>query len=255
MYLLASDYDGTLYQNETVSEYDLNQIKRFRALGHRFGIATGRHLNSIGKEIEKFNIEVDFTIGNNGSAVLNHANEELYLADIERTLVLDVFNYVTTKLDEKFHFFAINNGYVYGQKDLANGENSFKSSDSVSIETVLNGNKVCALFGQLVDDCDGVKIADEINEAFNGQVLACPNGSFVDVVLPYDNKAKAIERVMETLDTSVKKVFTIGDSYNDVHMIEQFHGFGIATGEQTVIDISKNVVNSVGEAIEFILGK
>ena len=43
MKVLATDFDGTLFRDRTITPADLNAIRRFRRAGNRFGIVTGRH--------------------------------------------------------------------------------------------------------------------------------------------------------------------------------------------------------------------
>ena len=253
MYFFASDYDGTLYQDSQVSQKDLRLIKEFRAQGHHFGIATGRHLNSILGELDKYQIEVDFTIGNNGSAILDHNRKELYLAAIDKAMVKEAYDYVVKHMSDEFYFIAINNGYHYGQKTFYQELESFDAGDRISLEDAFNSETICAMFGQILPGKDSLLISNQLNEAFKGKLQACPNGSFVDIVLPNDNKARAIQRVVSSLDSRVKKVFTIGDSYNDIEMIQMYDGFVIAGGEDHLRGLSDKRVATVGEALELVM--
>lgn len=49
-HIFASDYDGTLYHNKPITQEDLAAIHRFRSKGYKFGIVTGRSINSIFEE-------------------------------------------------------------------------------------------------------------------------------------------------------------------------------------------------------------
>ena len=71
IHIFASDYDGTLYKDHIIRESDLIAIQEFRKLGHKFGIVTGRCIDSIRHEIDKYKIPVDFLIGINGGVVLH----------------------------------------------------------------------------------------------------------------------------------------------------------------------------------------
>ena len=71
MKLFASDYDGTLFKNQEITAYDLEMIHAFRGAGNKFGIATGRTIDSITFELEKYKIPFDFIVGINGGVVLS----------------------------------------------------------------------------------------------------------------------------------------------------------------------------------------
>ena len=254
MYFFASDYDGTLYQDNIVTSKDRKIIQDFRSLGHQFGIATGRHLHSILTEIDKYEIEIDFVIGNNGAAILDASRKELYLAQIDKMIVNQVFDYVVNNLSTEFYFFAVNNGYHYGQKSFVE-IGAFDSGDRITLDQAFNSEIICAMFGQLLPDRNGVEIANHLNTVFKGLVQAVPNGEFIDVVLPNDNKAMAISRVLDSLDKKVNRVFTIGDSFNDIEMIKQYDGFVIESGEPHLLALSNRVVKSVGDALEMLISK
>ena len=42
--LAASDYDGTLFRNETISSDDVKGVHAWRKAGHKFGVVSGRDL-------------------------------------------------------------------------------------------------------------------------------------------------------------------------------------------------------------------
>lgn len=252
MIIFASDYDETLYQNGVVNERDIEAIARFRGEGHLFMIATGRHLNSIGREIERFNLAVDYTIGNNGSAILDGHKNEFYMADMDRALVREVFDYVVSELSDSFYFFAVNNGYTYGQRVFLRNEHMFDPLDTIGLDEAFESEKICALFGQVLPSADSVAIADLINARFAGRVSAYSNNEFVDVTLPGDNKASAILRVIDSLEMDLRKVYTIGDSHNDIDMIRAYHGFVIRNGQPILLDYGMQVVDNVAQALELV---
>ena len=62
MKVLATDFDGTLFRDHTITDTDLDAILQFRRAGNRFGIVTGRHFCSILEEVRKNHIPLDFLI-------------------------------------------------------------------------------------------------------------------------------------------------------------------------------------------------
>lgn len=253
MYFLASDYDGTLYQDEVMLARDIEKIKQFRSLGHQFGIATGRHLDSILRELDRFGIEVDFTIGNNGSAILDGSRKEVYVANIDKETVKTVHDFVVEHMASDFQFFAVNNGYTYGQTNLMKDQHTFSTHDEITLDEAMASDVICAMFGQIVSGKDPLLLSKTINQAFEGIVEACPNGAFVDVVLPKHNKANGIERLLNHTKQQVQRVFTVGDSYNDLEMLSQYHGFVIETGDHDVVARFDRRVKNVSETIDMIL--
>ena len=75
MKLVVSDLDGTLLNNESVvSEETKEIIKKLRAKGIEFAIATGRSFNSANKIRESMGIDI-FLICNNGANIYGRNGE------------------------------------------------------------------------------------------------------------------------------------------------------------------------------------
>ena len=67
MKLLATDYDGTLcYGYGDVMPEDLDAIRRWKEAGNLFAVVTGRSGLSIHRELDKYDLNPDFIICNNG---------------------------------------------------------------------------------------------------------------------------------------------------------------------------------------------
>lgn len=69
MKLLISDFDGTLYQNNTIEDHTLLKIEKWQKEGNYFIVATGRDYSSIMEKIKIHDISPDFIIGNNGATI------------------------------------------------------------------------------------------------------------------------------------------------------------------------------------------
>ena len=69
MYILASDFDGTLTQHGTVSDKDKAAIAAWRKAGNLFGVNTGRGYCGIKTELERHQVDYDFLLCNNGGLI------------------------------------------------------------------------------------------------------------------------------------------------------------------------------------------
>ena len=69
MKLVASDFDGTLYRNGTVTEEEKQAISQWRKNGNLFGVVTGRNYRFLRADLDGFNIEYDFIISTNGALI------------------------------------------------------------------------------------------------------------------------------------------------------------------------------------------
>ena len=52
---------------------------------------------------------------------------------------------------------------------------------------------------------------------------------------------------------SEEDVYAIGDSYNDLPMIEEFHGFSVMSAPEKIKESSKQVYLSVADCIDDLL--
>ena len=88
-----------------------------------------------------------------------------------------------------------------------------------------------------------------IHEAFSDCVVAYANRHCVDIVPRGISKAKGLAFVLADAGVSVQDAFTIGDSYNDLPMIEAYHGFCMDSAPLDIQEKSRGVYHSVGACI------
>ena len=69
MKFLASDYDGTLRLAPQVDPATAARVAQFQSHGHRFGIVTGRALNTIYDEAHHNQVDPDVFICSNGALI------------------------------------------------------------------------------------------------------------------------------------------------------------------------------------------
>ena len=65
----ASDFDGTIYRNEKISDDDLTAVRAWRAAGNKFGIVTGRPVIMLAPQLKTLGLDTDFSICCNGAVI------------------------------------------------------------------------------------------------------------------------------------------------------------------------------------------
>lgn len=234
MKLLVTDYDGTLYQYYKIREEDLKAIRDFRKEGNLFGIASGRHLDSLRAEIKKHKIDVDFLIGNNGAIITDHQQRLIYLNQLSTELSIELMGYVRENFFDDFYFVGINNGYNFA-KDIYQDGASYHDGYQGVIDDIVNSKMITALFGELKDPSRAPLIIDRIHKDYGHLVESVSNAEFIDIANHGNNKAKAVEIVAQYYQIKVNDVIVVGDGYNDVLMIEKFGGYVIRQGYEEVV--------------------
>lgn len=248
MKLFAADYDGTLHIDGEVTQATLKAIKQFREAGHLFGIATGRSFNSISNQIKEYNIPVDFIIGNNGSVAVNENREFLYHHYMDFKRVDEIIERLPK---EGVVFYGVSDGINVGLHDHLD-QRRHVDSTFIEIDDVLNKEQAVGMFIKLETSEQAAKLAHELNEAYYGEIRAYNFMNYVDILNYGVTKSNGIKQLIESLNLDVK-VFTIGDSFNDIPMIKAFDGFAICSGDKEVVERASKCFDNVESAIEYVM--
>ena len=243
--VVISDYDGTLFQNETVSQEDLDAIHRLRASGGLFGIATGRIVGSIKAEIDKYNIPVDFLVGVNGALVLNKDYEVKHSTAIDKIIAKDVLSYLTSN-DTLFHGISDGFGIFIEGPDSYLFEKQYKPYDE-SLKNDIHG-----IYAKVHSRDDSFRMSHYINQNFGDHVKAMPNFSNLDVVSVKTDKLDAILKVIDSLGDV--EVTTTGDAHNDYKMLKHFNGYVMRHGDPEIVSKIDRKTSSVSAVINVVLG-
>ena len=172
-------------------------------------------------------------------------------------------------MEELVEFAESRNLYVqiYSNEKLYYREENDKSA-YYRCAAGVNGNPVGDELGKFMDNVpkllimvdtpeEGDKVVDAISEQFGGRIEAVKSTPvYIELIKPGVNKATAIARLAEKYNIPMDSVLAIGDSNNDLTMI-QAAGFGVAMGNanENVKKIAEYEVadcdhDGVAEAIE-----
>jgi len=251
MYLLASDFDGTLaLKNEEIRKEDLSKIKSFIELGNHFMIVSGRTVKSLKRICMSNDLQYSYLIACTGSYIVDSNDNCIYQSIINYQTYLNIMDIVKGS-DYISH--TLCNGYHAGLKLMIPYEQHPFSrynrdlSDFVQIEDVINDTITQANF--LYRDLNELnKVVEKLKTI--KQIDVHVNGYNIDITASEINKAKAIEKILQV--NQYKEVYTIGDGLNDLDMINQFYGFAISSGNDYLKQCAKKVVNNIGECIDLI---
>lgn len=221
MKLIASDFDGTLIRGGIISDRDRAAIASWREAGNLFGIVTGR-----GGELPEFvtrelGLAIDFAVCGSGSMIFDGtpALVEFIVTPEDTAALLE---------DEARAHNAINWGRARCDK-------------------ITEG--FCQ-FSTLMKDSDSARAyADAVNEKYP-QVNAFQNGRCVDVVKKGISKATGIARVAELFGVPADEIYPVGDSFNDLPMIEAYGGYAIAGS--AIADRAGKICADIAELCESV---
>lgn len=216
--VLVVDYDRTLFINNDDMLNNINSINKFRENGNIFIIATGRTYNSLKKEIDKYNIEYDYLILNHGSLVIKKDKSTLFHYKIDRNILFDITNYLSKYKPKSVM-------YSYYTEDTNNINNPDISKITIGFQKDIETFK---------------KVMMDVVKKYNNKLNIYFTQNFeIEIISKETNKSKAIDLLMKKVNFKKENIYTIGDSYTDIEMINDYNGSCM----EKSIDILKNNKN------------
>lgn len=250
MKILASDYDGTLKVDGVLSETTKQAIEQWRAAGNVFGIVTGRSTATIKEELKQQGLCVDFLVCNNGGVILDETLTILQLSLIDFEVASKILDELA---DVNCTGYVLNDGTHRSKKAMNHVQDSLHDAPStISIEEILKHKTIAQIVVGFDEQEQANRLAQYMNAQFSEEIEAFANVNCVDIVPKNCSKANGILYIAKREGYALDDIYTIGDSYNDLSMLEQFHG---ATLEHAVADIKQHreyVVHDVADFLNII---
>lgn len=227
--LLAVDLDDTLLNEKSeVSEANKRAIQEAVARGVIVTIATGRMFESAQKIAGEIGLDVPL-IAYNGALVESAISEEVLMKtcvdEDAAAAVLDMFR------EKGWYIQLYRNDTLYvdtATDDTRDYERRVKTK-AVEIGDELYRNPQDILKMLAVNDADKLDYVEEVVQTtFRGKVFAPRSRPrLLEIVNAKVNKGEALRFVAEKFGIKREEVMAIGDSNNDVAMLE-YAGIGIA---------------------------
>ena len=216
--VLVVDYDRTLFINNDDMLNNINSINKFRENGNIFIIATGRTYNSLKKEIDKYNIEYDYLILNHGSLVIKKDKSTLFHYKIDKNILFDITNYLSKYKPKSVM-------YSYYTEDTNDINNPDISKITIGFQKDIETFK---------------KVMMDVVKKYNNKLNIYFTQNYeIELISKETNKSRALDLLMKKANFKKENIYTIGDSYTDIDMINDYNGSCM----EKSIDILKNNKN------------
>ena len=244
-YAVFLDIDGTLISDSfRIPQENLDAIDAARALGHKVFINTGRSWGNIPLELrEQFN--VDGVIAGSGAMIIIDG-ETVYKRGYDSETVRKTAEYFFENRDCWCVFEGIKTNYI-----IANA--GYKVRDGRQIELKSIGDLELFLPDEEIQViAAGEHVPDEFMARFKDERSFFVMRTYVDFVIKGCGKAKGIEKVLELTGIARENTIAIGDSSNDLEMLE-FAGISVAMGNSQehilgVVDYVTDTAENAGVA-------
>jgi len=245
--LIAIDLDDTLLNDELeISTKNLEALKYAANKGVKIVICTGRASNSVKKYIdiiEDYGSE-DFIIVFNGSIITSSQGEIIFKKIIKKELLHKLVD-IGRKEDVDIQIYNNDDLYVEKYTDKIKEYEILSGTKANVIDDLKNEETTLKVLYNCDDTTKLDKIKEEIETLYSSEVFVFfSKKNYLEVLCNEGNKGIALEYLANLLALTRKEVIAIGDSENDIYMIE-YAGLGVCmkNGRESV----RNIANYVTE--------
>lgn len=231
MYLYATDYDGTVTYHGVTPELK-EALARWKAEGNLFGVVSGRPYNSIRRDsVVQEKLPVDFVIANNGALIADGNDNMLSVTEFDTGALKRLLDRVGA---EKHGYFRMDAVRFY--RDWFSMPEILFEDGHFSVDGTV-WPEVTEITVDYPDYRSSLTAAEEIERELGAYVRALlPGETSIDCIPASASKAKAVRRVTELLGVKPERIFTTGDSHNDLDMLlcPEFEGYAVNNAMKTV---------------------
>lgn len=224
MKVLASDFDLTLFieGEEEIILKNINAISNFIKSGHLFCIVTGRNYSDIKAILNQYHIPYHYLVCADGAQIFDYNDYCFYRRKIKREIVEKI---IPIAESEQFSYY-LDDGY-----------------------NVTNNMDDCI---KVVFHFDDPEKASSILKKIQSSV---PTYSYISRkhinILDVDvNKQKALRKIMELEKLDLSNLYVIGDSVNDLEMLQTFQGAIMKNHTKELCELDKKQYLYLYEYIE-----
>ena len=215
--ILFSDFDKTIYfkRDSGITRANIEAVKKWRKLGNKFCITTGRSFRSVTNEMPEIIKMCDYFILDSGSIVLSKDAKFLNTFTFEPEVVSGIIDLSRdfSEVPVPLYFTPDSENFDYKIEKVTKLRLWFKEIELMDEVA----NKLEKNFSVFTDLQDAISDRKEL-EGYRG---------FVEIIPSYSGKNNAIKILQEYAKISNGEIITVGDGLNDYNMIRDFDGYAI----------------------------
>ncbi|MBQ3971041.1 MAG: HAD-IIB family hydrolase [Selenomonadaceae bacterium] len=253
MKIAASDFDGTLNDNEKgISPENVAAISEWQADGNKFGLVTGRNLELARLGLENYDIKLDFCVGLNGAVVFDENEQEIFGAELPMEVIEQLWAHDIAK--ESPYVMLLQGKKTFAHWNTPSQDNPLRHAGltEVTREESLEIPHVMQMCFAAASAERAEELAADINRRFGKLVTAEVNLHYVDVCSLGNDKGTGLVQLQAGMGWESYPLYVIGDDLNDLSMIERFEGFAMENANPLVKEKAKATFISVGEMLRYV---
>ena len=235
-YVIFLDIDGTLMgKSQEALERNFEVIGKVRSLGHKVLVNTGRSTAYLPAHID-FAKHFDGIVSGGGARIILDG-KEIFCKVIEQDGIRK-FCEVAFKQDTLCILEGIENIFHVG--DDVEGHSDWIRIDEENMEDILKTSPRIEKFTTL-----GI-VSEEFGKVLGEDYSVLQHKGYAEILKKAYSKSGAVSYVMNYLDLPMEQSIAMGDSLNDLDMIN-CAGIGVAMGN--AIDVIKTAADMVTEDV------
>ena len=253
MYILASDYDGTLSRGG-ISPEDREAVAEFRKAGNLFGIVTGRDYWMY-QTVREEEFSLDFILAMNGAMLIATDGECAgEILSCEEKPNNGCIRRIAKHVGEKYGY-GVDTVLI---RDRISFHGAKPEGDGGRVKPLDFADTIPA-FSQMNTRCssseDARRCVEEINREWGDTVNALQNGICIDIPPAGIDKGEGVARYAAKMGVPEDNIFCAGDNMNDYAMVSRFHGLAVEDAVPELKAAAERSFPSVGKMIGYIMGR
>lgn len=263
--IIATDYDGTL-NHGGIKPHVAEAIERFRAAGNLFGVVTGRDKSgSYDAFCREKKFGFDFVLALNGALAFDAAGNLLYEVPVIGSQPYGDTTLSRALLRRIWELTGCHAGIAFADGSRMDVHPDHPEGAQIRwTQTEPFGDLEKDVFGrmdrfvQVNTICENEARAAEVTailkEEFGAYVNPLQNGICIDIPAAGLDKGEGVARYASLMGVADEDIFTAGDNYNDLAMLERFNGCAMENGVDAVKAVSRYVCRDIAEVVGLALG-
>ncbi len=262
--IIISDMDGTLLNSEKkITPENLKAIEKFRSMGGKFTVATGRTIQSFEPYADMLKIDMPVILYN-GAMIYDYNSGkilyQIYLPEKSKEISIEIMKSVENlggevlKADSAYIF--ENNEYEKLHTRMCGVDVKFCKLENMSPQGWLK-----VLFASSPENIQ--KLVDFIAEKrYNEVSFVKSSDIFCEMLEPSSTKGSALKMYRQLDGMQNMKFISIGDYNNDIEMIQEADFGAVPSNAQPEVKKSADIIlenscdeNAVAELIDLIIQK
>lgn len=233
--------------DRNITKENLDAVNKWQVEGNLFIITTGRHKKSIIEQMENFSLKPDYYICNNGAVILDKEKNIIFSKCISNQMIEEIIEYICENYENSFEIIEKERTIkIMNNRGIDNHNPTDIILDRAHISSIKD---VVQLHKKFDKEERVAELVIDLNTKFRSSLAAYANVLNVDIVANGMNKSTGIDFICREI-SNIDDILVIGDSYNDIEMVQKYNGFTVEHGNEDIKKIARDIFFDVASLLK-----